>query len=117
MKYKVINKLAHLDEGNIITEALFTKEFFQPSIIAKLLLDLGYIQEYDPNKKWEPKDGEEYYFIDYDGSVQFTYFYYRYSVDKVRKEIGNCFQTREEAEVMAEKFKALLKQERGTTTD
>jgi hypothetical protein len=113
MKYKLLKKTAHLGKGNIVADEFLN----QKDVIIQLLLDLGYIQEYEPNKKWEPKEGGGYYFVDYDGKVKFTEYWHDYPDDRARKEIGNCFQTREEAEAMAEKFKALLKQERGTTTD
>lgn len=107
MKYKLLKKTGDLDQGNIVDDECFP--FVGGAIIFQLLLDLGYIEEYDPSKKWEPKDGEEYYYIDGEGEVRFTKYSLIFSYDRVHKEIGNCFQTREEAEAMAEKFKVLLK--------
>ena len=63
-------------------------------------------------KKWQPKWNDVYYYIDdtldvifriYDDSPELSY-----DIDRVK--IGNCFQTKEEAEAMAEKIKELLKQ-------
>lgn len=58
--------------------------------------------------KWKPKDGEDYYYILSNGIVHLST-WFDYKVDNSRFSIGNCFKTKEEAEIMAEKFIKLLK--------
>lgn len=58
--------------------------------------------------KWKPKDGEGYYYIFSNGIVHLST-WFNDKVDNSRFSIGNYFKTKEEAEVMAEKFIKLLK--------
>lgn len=58
--------------------------------------------------KWEPKRNETYYFIDTTGEVTYTS-NNTISLDPSRIEYGNCFQTKEQAQKVAEKVKELFK--------
>lgn len=60
--------------------------------------------------KWEPKEGDDYYYIDNDGDI-ISDNWDEMPTDADRYNFGNCFRTEEEAEVMAEKVKKLLKGE------
>ena len=60
--------------------------------------------------KWEPKEGDDYYYIDNDGNI-ISDNWDEMPTDADRYNFGNCFRTEEEAEVMAEKVKKLLKGE------
>ena len=60
--------------------------------------------------KWEPDDGDIYYFLDDIGGVDYDE-WNDVEVDANRYNFGNCFRTEEEAEAMAEKVKKLLKGE------
>lgn len=51
-----------------------------------------------------PQDGDEYWFIDDEGSVGST-LYDNHYIDRYHQTIGNFFQTKEEAEFAAEKLK------------
>ena len=58
--------------------------------------------------KWEPKEGETYWYIDAMGkALQVTY--NTNVIDPTIVEFGNCFPTKEKAEKAAEKVKELLK--------
>lgn len=60
--------------------------------------------------KWKPKENDSYYYIDhYADIVPDTWD--GCNVDAARYSFGNCFRTEEEAKVMAEKVKKLLKGE------
>lgn len=60
--------------------------------------------------KWKPKENDSYYYIDhYADIVPDTWD--GCNVDAARYNFGNCFRTEEEAKVMAEKVKKLLKGE------
>lgn len=55
---------------------------------------------------WEPKKDEEYYIICGDGIIDYNNYDGDYD-DKLFLAIGNCFQTEEQAEFMAEKLKVI----------
>ena len=57
--------------------------------------------------RWEPKCGEDYYFIDAVGVVS-DYVWRGTSLDRLYYESGNCFKTEAKAQATAEKVKALL---------
>ncbi len=71
-------------------------------------------KEWDPEAKilkeiiWYPKKGERYYYIDSLGNVLPTV-HGGMTVDKLFIEIGNCFQTEDEAKPYADKIKELFK--------
>ena len=58
--------------------------------------------------RWKPKEGENYWFIDYDGGVigkTFENTFY----DRIRVAANNYFKTEEAAQPYAEKIKEILK--------
>lgn len=57
---------------------------------------------------WIPKISEEYYFVDSQFSVQETV-WLDWLSDRVIYEKGNCFQTREEAEILASMLSTLAR--------
>lgn len=60
------------------------------------------------NSEWEdvPEEPEEYWFIDYDGGIIPFSRMKETATDRMMKQIGNYFDTREEAEKAVEKLKA-----------
>lgn len=50
------------------------------------------------NEIWKPKNGEEYFYINDDGSIENTDWVDKNLSDKCSYELGNCFKTEEEAE-------------------
>lgn len=58
-------------------------------------------------KPW-PQKGDKYYFLDSTGFIRDTN-YDDYSLNNARREFGNFFRTREEAEAALEKIKRVLK--------
>lgn len=55
-------------------------------------------------EKWEPEEGEKYYFIDHSNKVYETEYRNKYTYCKDMYDAYNCFQTKEEAEQEAEKI-------------
>ena len=53
--------------------------------------------------RWKPKEGEEYWYIAIDGSVE-QHTNVNHWVEKCHLKILNCFQTRKQAEAEAEKI-------------
>ena len=63
------------------------------------------LDEYNAGyKRWEPKDNEEYWYIDSSGAVNYTLFMPKIQNDNMRFKNYNCFKTREQAEAEAEKI-------------
>lgn len=60
--------------------------------------------------KWEPKEGDDYYYIDNDGDI-WSDTWDECPIDDDRYDFGNCFKTKEEAEAAAERVKKALKGE------
>lgn len=56
------------------------------------------------SKRWKPNDGEEYYYIDDEGSINY-HFFANDEIDNFLYFSNNCFQTKEEAEFHLEKLK------------
>lgn len=75
-----------------------------------------WFEEIKEPTRWKPEIDEEYYCLGKDGSVtpdEWT----GISIDNDRFDIGNCFQTEEEAERAAEYLKALVVVRGDATTE
>lgn len=73
--------------------------------------------EYTLKKRpWRPKDDNEYWFVELDGNVQYTYFYKDNESDLASLNMGNCFQSKEAAKAavpeMLAKFEEIKKEVR-----
>ena len=64
-----------------------------------------WFEEIKEQTRWKPEMDEEYYRLGSDGSVMNDE-WVGLSIDSDRFDIGNCFQTEEEAEKVVEKLKA-----------
>lgn len=64
-------------------------------------------------RPWRPKDDNEYWFVELDGDVQYSYFYKDNESDLASLNMGNCFPTEEAAEAakpeMLAKFEEIKK--------
>ena len=65
-----------------------------------------WFEEIDESTRWKPEIDQEYCCLGSDGSVRNDE-WVGLSIDRSRFEIGNCFQTEEEAERVVEYLKAL----------
>ena len=65
-----------------------------------------WFEEVNESALWKPETSQKYYFLDSNGFV-YNSIWADDSIDHSRFEIGNCFQTEEEAERVAEYLKAL----------
>ena len=68
--------------------------------------DWEVVEEKNKNKWWEPKVNEQYFFIRSTGIVDYNSCA-NDKVDKLFQSFGNCFQTEEQAEFMAEKLRVI----------
>ena len=64
-----------------------------------------WFEEVKEQTRWKPELGYKYYLSDSDGSIYDSVWSNDY-IDRSRSEIGNCFESREEAEKAVEKLKA-----------
>lgn len=65
-----------------------------------------WFEEIEEPTRWKPEISHDYYYISGDGHVYDNSWDDSRFVDNGRFEIGNCFQTKEEAERAVEKLKA-----------
>lgn len=71
-----------------------------PNILAE------WFEEIKESTRWEPEENQKYYFLDSNGYV-YNNIWAGDSIDRNRSDIGNCFETKEEAERVVEYRKAL----------
>ena len=71
-----------------------------PNILA------DWFEEIRESTRWKPEMGHDYYYISGDGHVYDNSWDDSQFVDRGRFEIGNCFESREEAEKAVERLKA-----------
>lgn len=65
-----------------------------------------WFEEIKEPTRWKPELGHDYYYISGDGHIYDNSWDDSQFVDRGRFEIGNCFQTKEEAEKAVERLKA-----------
>lgn len=94
------------DMGNLIRESDNVLAYNWSTIdkFPNILTD--WFEEIKEPTRWKPELGQKYYFLDSDGFV-YNNIWADDSVDHGRLKIGNCFQTKEEAERAVEYLKAL----------
>ena len=66
-----------------------------------------WFEEIKESTRWKPEMGQTYYHVGGDGFIYDDTWVNDSAVDNGRLEIGNCFQTKEEAERVVEYLKAL----------
>lgn len=59
---------------------------------AQWLIDNGFAEEVKESGWWKPKNGENYYFIDGDGTILYDKYKDTF-YNKYRVSVGNCFKT------------------------
>lgn len=67
-----------------------------------------WFEEINESTRWKPDRSQKYYYLGNSGSVYYDTWANGSPIDNGRFEIGNCFQTEEEAERAAEYLKALV---------
>ena len=72
--------------------------------IKELVSEIERLKEEKKNEVWEPKDGEEYWFI-YHTGAELSTSWHSDAVDEKRYKIGNVFKTEEEARFRVEQLK------------
>ena len=84
---------------------------------AQWLIDNGFAEEVLESGWWKPEHGEEYWGINSDGCA-FRDRWLKYSQDRIRMAMGNCFKTKAAAERYRDYLEALatVRQDKGVLT-
>ena len=103
-------------DGNIYFLNKFEKEWERKSSMTLLSgrekRDLEnfvcYVNEYCNKQRWRAEKGDVYYFVNYNCEI-FEANEWLYPSDNLRYELGNYFETREEAKKISEKLRGFWK--------
>lgn len=93
------------DAGNLLRESDNIAAYSWTTIdkFPNILTD--WFEEIKESTRWKPELGYNYYLSDSNGSIYDSVWSNDY-IDRSRFEIGNCFESREEAEKAIERLKA-----------
>ena len=94
------------DAGNLIRESDNVPAYSWSTIdkFPNILAD--WFEEIKEPTRWKPEMGHDYYYISGDGHVYDNSWDDSQFVDHGRLNVGNCFESREEAEKAVERLKA-----------
>ena len=95
------------DAGNLFRESDNVPVYGRTIIEKNPNILTDWFEEVKESTRWKPEMSNDYYYISGDGHVYDNSWDDSRFVDNGRFEIGNCFQTREEAEKVSEYLKAL----------
>lgn len=93
------------DAGNLFRESDNVPVYGWTIIDKNPNILTDWFEEINESTRWKPRIGQKYYLLDSNGSVYDSVWSNDY-IDRNRSEIGNCFESREEAEKAVEKLKA-----------
>lgn len=94
------------DSGNLFRESDNIAAYSWTTLDKFPNIITDWFEQINESTRWRPEADQKYYFSDNDGSVGYN----RWDgdhIDRNRFEIGNCFETKEETEQVAEYLKAL----------
>lgn len=93
------------DAGNLLRESDNIAAYSWTTLdkFPNILTD--WFEEVKESTRWKPEVGYKYYLSDSNGSIYDSVWSNDY-IDRNRSEIGNCFESREEAEKAVERLKA-----------
>lgn len=95
------------DAGNLLRESDNIAAYSWTTLdkFPNILTD--WFEEIEESNRWKPEKFQKYYYLGNSGSVYYDTWANGSPIDNGRFEIGNCFQTEEETERIAEYLKAL----------
>ena len=105
--FKAGDRFVLIDSGSLIHESDGVVAYSWTTLdkFPNILTD--WFEEINESTRWKPDRNQKYYYLGFGGSVYHDTWANGSPIDNGRFEIGNCFQTEEEAEQVAEYFKAL----------
>ena len=118
MKIKFIKEYVAVDPANnsgIIHRPGETEEIKDST--AQWLIDNGFAEEVKESGWWKPGNGENYYFIDGDGTILYDKYKDTF-YNKYRVSVGNCFKTYFAADKCRDYWEAIatVRQDEGVLT-
>ena len=93
------------DAGNLFRESDNVPVYGRTIIEKNPNILTDWFEEINEPTRWKPELGYKYYLSDSNGSIYDSVWSNDY-IDRSRSEIGNCFESREEAEKAVERLKA-----------
>ena len=96
-----------IDSGSLIHESDGVVAYSWSTIDKFPNILTNWFEEIKESTRWKPEKSQEYYYVGNAGSVYDDNWANGYAIDNGRFDIGNCFQTKEEAERVVEYLKAL----------
>lgn len=93
------------DMGNLFRESDNALAYSRSTIDEFPNILTEWFEEIEEPTRWKPGLGQKYYFLDSNGLV-YNNIWADDSIDHSRFDIGNCFESREEAEKAVERLKA-----------
>ena len=104
------------DNGNLIRESDNIRAYSWSTIDKFQNILTDWFEEVKESTRWKPEMSHDYYYISGDGHVYDNSWDDSRFVDNGRFEIGNCFQTKEEAKKVIEYLNALAIEREDATT-
>lgn len=95
------------DTGNLLRESDNVPAYSWSTIDKFTNILTDWFEEIKESTRWKPEKNHIYYFVIGDSYVAEDVWYGGQCVDDDRFDLGNCFQTKEEAERVVEYLKAL----------
>ena len=95
------------DAGNLFRESDNIAAYSWTTFVKFPNILTDWFEEIKESTRWKPEEDQKYYYASSGSTVFNDVWYDRSVVDNSRFEIGNCFQTKEEAERLIEYLKAL----------
>ena len=104
--FKAGDRFVLIDSGSLIHESDGVVAYSWTTLdkFPNILTD--WFEEINESTRWKPDRNQKYYYLGNSGSVYYDTWANGSPIDNGRFEIGNCFQTEEEAEQAVEKLKA-----------
>lgn len=106
-----------IDSGSLIHESDGVMAYSWSTIDKSPNILTDWFEEIKESNRWKPEMGQTYYYARGDGRVYDDIWVNDSAVDNGRFEIGNCSQTKEEAEQVVEYLKALAVVRGDATTE
>ena len=95
------------DAGNLFRESDNVPVYGWTIIDKNPNILTDWFEEINESTRWKPEKFQKYYYVEDDGFVDDDNWANGYAIDNGRFEIGNCFQTEDEAKRVKEYLKAL----------
>lgn len=105
--FKAGDRFVLIDSGSLIHESDGVVAYSWTTLdkFPNILTD--WFEEINESTRWKPDRNQKYYYLGNSGSVYYDTWANGSPIDNGRFEIGNCFQTEEEAKKAAEYLKAI----------